>query len=188
DRAEEIKAENADKIICYAMGRHVPYKGIEYLVRASKLLDDKFSVYIGGQGPLTESLKELAQGDDKVHFLGRVSDEEATAYMLACDIFCFPSITKNEAFGIALAEAMYFSNPAVTFTIDGSGVYYVSLDGVTGIEAENGNVEKYAQALQTLAKDESLRQKYGEAAKQRVLDNFTFEKFKENVNSLLETI
>ena len=45
-------------------------------------------------------------------------------------IFCFPSITRNEAFGIALAEAMYCGKPAVTFTIEGSGVNFVSLDGV----------------------------------------------------------
>ena len=66
---------------------------MEYLVRASKLLDERFKVYIGGKGPLTEELKKLAAGDEKVIFTGRLSDEELLSHMLACDIFCFPSIT-----------------------------------------------------------------------------------------------
>lgn len=49
-------------------------------------------------------------------------------------MFAFPSVTKNEAFGVALAEAMYCYTPAVTFTIEGSGVNWVNLNGITGIE------------------------------------------------------
>ena len=86
---------------------------------------------------------------------------ELKAYLAACDVFCFPSITKNEAFGIALAEAMAFAKPSVTFTIKGSGVNYVSLNGVTGIEVANGDVEAYAAAIRTLKEDAALREKFG---------------------------
>ena len=168
------------------MGRHVPYKGMEYLVRASKLLSDDFVVWIGGQGPLTDDLKKLAEGDRKITFLGKVSDDDLKSRLLACDIFCFPSITKNEAFGIALAEAMAYGKPAVTFTIDGSGVNYVSLNGVMGIEVENRNVGQYAEALRRLADDASLRGEYGENAKRRVEALFTNEKFQENVRNLID--
>lgn len=187
-RAEELKEENEGKTVCLAMGRHVPYKGIEYLVRASKLLDENFLVWIGGRGPLTEELKALAAGDKKVTFLGRVENDELVSRILACDIFCFPSITKNEAFGIALAEAMAYAKPAVTFTIEGSGVNYVSLDGLTGIEVENRNVAAYAEAIKKLASDAQLRKTYGENAKRRVEELFTNEKFTQNVNDLLESL
>lgn len=184
-RAEELRSEYAGKVLLFAVGRHVPYKGIEYLVRASKFLDDNYAVCIGGSGPLTSELKKLAEGDAKVNFLGRVSDAELKAYLCACDIFCFPSVTKNEAFGIALAEAMSFAKPAVTFTIPGSGVNYVSLDGVTGLECPNGNAEAYAAALRTLAEDDTLRKRCGEAARARVQALFTQEKFAEHVDRLL---
>ena len=187
-RAEELKKENEGKTVCLAMGRHVPYKGIEYLVRASKLLDENFLVWIGGRGPLTEELKALAADDKKVTFLGRVENDELVSRILACDIFCFPSITKNEAFGIALAEAMAYAKPAVTFTIEGSGVNYVSLDGLTGIEVENRNVAAYAEAIKKLASDAQLRKTYGENAKRRVEELFTNEKFTQNVNDLLESL
>lgn len=184
-RAEELRREYAGKTLLFAVGRHVPYKGMEYLVRASRLLDDKYAVCIGGSGPLTPELKQLAEGDAKVRFLGRVSDLDLKAYLCACDIFCFPSVTKNEAFGIALAEAMSFAKPAVTFTIEGSGVNYVSLDKVTGIECPNGDVEAYAAAIRTLAEDEELRRRYGIAARERVQALFTQEKFAEHVHRLL---
>ncbi len=186
--AEKIRNECAGKTICFAVGRHVPYKGIEYLVRAAKLLDENFKIIIGGQGSLTDSLKKLAEGDDKVKFVGRLDQESLKAYMLACDIFCFPSITKNEAFGIALAEAMSFGKPAVTFTIEGSGVNYVSLNGVTGIEVENGNVEFYAEAVRTLANDKALRERYGKAAIIRQRDLFTEEQFKINIGKVIQSL
>ena len=160
-------------------------KGMEYLVRAAKLLDDTFFVAIGGSGPLTQQLKTLAQGQKNVAFLGRISDEELKAWLLACDVFCFPSVTKNEAFGIALAEAMAYEKPAVTFTIAGSGVNYVSLDKVTGIECPNGDVEAYAQALRTLESDGALRLRYGRAAGERVMEYFTYGRFAQQVRRLI---
>lgn len=179
--SHRIREKYADKTICFACGRHVPYKGLTYLIKASKFLDDGFQILIGGFGVLTEALKQEAAGDDKIEFLGRLSDEELVAYYAACDIFCFPSITKNEAFGLALAEAMYFGKPAVTFTIPGSGVNYVNLNGVTGIECPNRDSKAYAEALRKLAGDIELRKQYGDAAKKRVIENFTEAQFRQKM-------
>jgi rhamnosyl/mannosyltransferase len=120
--------------------------------------------------------------------LGRIDDETLAACLTACDIFAFPSVTKNEAFGIALAEGMYFGKPAVTFTIKGSGVNYVSLDGVTGTECPNADPEAYAEALKKLAYDEELRDRYGAAARQRVMDNFMFDGFRDRINKLITEV
>lgn len=181
EKLKEIKKEYPDKIICFAVGRHVPYKGMSYLIQASKYLDNRFVIFIGGKGELTESLKKEAGTDAKIHFLGRVSDEDLVSYYEACDILAFPSITKNEAFGISLAEGMYFGNPAVTFTIAGSGVNYVNLNGVTGIEVPNRNVKAYAEAITKLADDLELRKKYGANAKQRVEEKFLYGEFGKNI-------
>ena len=181
-RSEDIKKENHGKTICLAVGRHTEYKGFSYLIEAGKLLDDNFKIYIAGKGELTDRLKKEAEGDNKIQFTGRVDDSELKALIMACDIYCFPSITKNEAFGLALAEAMYYEKPAVTFTIPGSGVNYVSLDGVTGIEVENRNIKKYAEAMKKLAADKELRDKYGRAGKKRVIENFLDSQFRENIN------
>lgn len=188
NKAKKIKEENAGKTICFTVGRHVEYKGYEYLIKASKKLDDGFMIYIGGTGKLTDNLKKMADGDFKIKFLGKMTDDDLKAYLLACDIFCFPSITKNEAFGLVLAEAMYFGKPAVTFTIEGSGVNYVNLNGVTGLEVENRNVEKYAEAIITLAQDSELRKRMGDAASQRVAELFTPQKFADNIRAVVTEI
>ncbi len=187
-KAAEIKSENEGKIICFGVGRHVPYKGFTYLVDASKYLDDRFRIFIGGKGDLTEKLRKQAVCDHKIVFLGHVSDEDLIAYFLAMDIFCFPSITKNEAFGIALAEGMFFGKPAVTFQIPGSGVNYVNLKDVTGIEVPNGDSRAYAKAIKQLAEDSNLRHKMGVEAKKRVEKLFLPGLFKESILSMIQDL
>lgn len=183
-QSEQIRNRNEGKTICFAIGRHVPYKGYNYLIRASSLLDNNYKIYLAGEGELTPKLKALAKNDNKIEFLGRLSDDAMKAYMLACDIYCFPSITRNEAFGLALAEAMSFGKPAITFTIEGSGVNYVCLKDKTGLEVENRNAKAYAEAIKALAHDESLRRALGAAAKQRAKRLCSFEKFKGSVQNL----
>ena len=187
-RAEEIRTKNSGKTICVAVGRHTEYKGFTYLIQASKLLDSRFLIYITGTGELTEKLHEEANDDKKVVFTGRIDDMELKALILASDIFCFPSITKNEAFGLALAEGMYYGKPAVTFTIPGSGVNYVSINGETGIEVENRNVKKYAEAMKKLADDAELREKYGDAGRKRVEENFLSTQFCENARRMFSRL
>ena len=184
-KAQKIREEYAGKWICFAVGRHVPYKGMNYLVKASRLLDDRFAVLIGGEGPMTNVLVNEAKDDAKIHFLGRLSDEDLAAFFVACDIIAFPSVTKNEAFGISLAEGMSFGKPAVTFQIPGSGVNYVSLHGITGIECPNRDSSAFAEALKQLATDEKRRKQYGQAAKKRVSELFTYEQFRRNIRDII---
>lgn len=183
-----IRAQNKNKTICVAVGRHTEYKGFSYLIQASKFLDDSFHIYITGTGELTEKLHEEARGDKKITFIGRIDDDELKSLILASDLFCFPSITKNEAFGLALAEGMYYEKPAITFSIQGSGVNYVSLDKVTGIEVENRNVKKYADAMRLLAQNEELRVKYGKAGKKRIEENFLSTQFTKNIRNMFKSI
>lgn len=179
-QAKKIKQSYNKKKICFAFGRHVEYKGLEYLIKASEFLTNDYKILIGGSGPLTKKLKYEARNDKKIVFLGKLSDEELKNYLLACDIFCFPSITKNEAFGIGLAEAMYYSKPAITFNIPGSGVNYVNLNNITGLEVENKNIKAYANAINNI----NIEQ-YKLAAKKRVEDLFLNSKFKENILSVI---
>ena len=187
-RADEIKKENKDKIICFGVGRHIPYKGFKYLIDAAIQLDDRFKIFIGGSGELSEELKAQALGDKKIIFLGRLSEADLIAYYVAMDIFCFPSITKNEAFGIALAEGMYFGKPAITFNIPGSGVNYVNIKNVTGIEVTNGDSNAYADAIIKLGNNEELRKQYGVAAKNRVEELFLTENFQNRIRTMVKQI
>ncbi|MCR5724415.1 MAG: glycosyltransferase, partial [Treponema sp.] len=118
-----------------------------------------------------------------IEFIGRISDEEKKCYLLTADVFAFPSITKNEAFGIALAEALYCGLPAVTFHIDGSGVNWVNQDSVTGIEVKHFSAQEYALALMNVS-----REKYGENAQRWVRENFTEKVIWNVVKQLFNTV
>jgi rhamnosyl/mannosyltransferase len=188
-KSEFIRSNHMGEMLGFFIGRHVPYKGLRYLIEASKILGDQpFHFFIAGNGELTEELKTLSKDDNKVEFLERISDSDRRAYLNASDIVCFPSITRNEAFGLALAEGMYFGKPAITFAIPGSGVNYVNLNGVTGIECPNCDSQAYAKALLELGQNRDLYMEYGVNARQRVVNNFTTERFYANVKKLIESL
>ncbi|MBC2856166.1 glycosyltransferase [Cetobacterium sp. 2A] len=168
---EEIRKKYKDKKIIFFLGVHREYKGLKHLIGASKYLDDSYKIVIAGAGPLTNELKELAKDDKKIEFLGKISVEEKKEYLHASDIFGFPSITKNEAFGVALAEALYCGLPAVTFKIEGSGVNWVNQNKLTGIEVENQNNFEYAEAIKKIEKNY-----YTDNCKKWIVNNFTKEK------------
>ena len=183
--AEKIKKDNEGKTICLSVGRLVPYKGYSYLIKSAQELDENFIFFIIGDGEKRKSLASQSKNCSTIKFLGKLTDDELKAYYLAADIFCFPSITKNEAFGIALAEAMYFSLPSITYTIPGSGVNYVSLNGETGLEVPNRDTTAFANAITKLAQNSELRKSFGKAASSRVEKNFLFSQFKENLIKLM---
>lgn len=180
--AKALKEKYKGKKIVFFFGRHVPYKGLEYLIEANNLIDqEKVQLLIAGSGPLTKELKEKASSMKNIEFIGRLPDEDINTYLLACDIFAFPSITRNEAFGISLAEALSFGKPAVTFTIPGSGVNYVSVHEETGLEAPNRDSKALADNIMKLVGDEDLYAKLAKGAKQRALNLFMPEQFGENI-------
>lgn len=171
-RIEQLKEKYNNKPLVFFMGRHVPYKGLEYLIKSEAYIESDCKILIAGSGPLTEKLKMMTSSE-RIEFIGRIPDNDIRIYMSAAVIFAFPSITKNEAFGVALAEAMYCRAVPVTFTIDGSGVNWVNLNGVTGIEVANKDYLAFAVAIDKLLCNDVLRQKYSDNARQRVLDMFT---------------
>lgn len=184
---EKLKEKYNHKKIVFFVGRHIEYKGLPYLIEAEKYVKSDCVFLIAGSGPLTEQIKSSCESK-RVFFVGRLSNDELLQYHYAADVFAFPSITKNEAFGVALAEAMYCYTPAVTFTIEGSGVNWVNLNGVTGIECPNRDAQAFAVAIDKLLSDEKLAHQYAQAAHDRVVENFTIEKMMEKMNEVYSAI
>lgn len=169
-----IKNKYCNKPIVFFVGRHVEYKGIKYLLEAEKNVKSDCVFVIAGKGPLTENLKR-EYCSKRIHWLGKVSENEIRQLMYASEIFAFPSVTKNEAFGVALAEAMYCNCTPITFTIDGSGVNWVAKNNESAIEVENGNYLSYASAIDFLLQNPDRRKQLAENAHKRVEDKFTRE-------------
>ena len=180
EKINAVKAKYGNKPIVFFIGRHIQYKGLPHLIEAEKYVKSDCVFVIAGSGPLTDELKAQCKSS-RVHFVGRLSDEDLKLHHYSASVFAFPSVTKNEAFGVALAEAMYCGTPAVTFTIPGSGVNWVSLNGETGIEVPNGDDMAFAEAIDKLIDDKELSKRYAENGMKRVRDNFTIPKMVEEM-------
>ena len=164
--------------ILFAVGRHVSYKGYDYLLKAFSKLPKDCSLYLGGVGPETAKLKELVLSlnlENQVHFVGYIPDEDLGSYLNACDVFCFSSVSHNEAYGITQIEAMLLEKPVVGFELH-NGTTFVNQNGVTGIVVENKNINAYAEALLLLKNNPPLRKKLGHQAKERAQRLFSVEK------------
>ncbi len=172
-RREALAGERRSRPAIFTVGRHVYYKGFDILIRALRAVDAE--LWIGGRGPTTESLRQVARDvrvSDRVRFLGFIPDAELVAYYDACDVFCLPSTERAEQFGLVQLEAMQCGKPVVATRL-GTGVEYVTLDGVTGLLVEPGDESALAQALNRLLTDRQLSARLGAAGQQRVREEFS---------------
>jgi glycosyltransferase involved in cell wall biosynthesis len=158
-------------VLILAVGRLVPYKGFEFLLRAMTGIDA--TLLLIGTGPLQASLRNLINElglQEKVHLLGRVND--VAPYYQAARMFVMPSISRAEAFGLVQVEAMAAGIPVVNTQID-SGVPEVSLDGITGITVPPRSPEAIARAITLLLDNPEICDTYGRAAILRVRERFS---------------
>lgn len=172
-RTGELRAHFGDKTI-FALGRHVYYKGFEYLIGAMMHVPDARLV-LGGTGPLTAALKDLAAQfgvAGRVTFVGRIPEADLPAYYQACDVFCLPSVETSEAFGIVQVEAMAAGKPVVCCQL-GNGVNWVNQHGVTGLAVPPRDAAALAAAITRLLDNEVLRLGLGNAGARRATAEFS---------------
>ncbi len=163
---KRIKEQFGDYLLF--VGRLVPYKGVDILLKAMTSVEE--NLVIIGEGPRFEVWQEqktILGLDQKVHFVGAVKDDtEFAAYLHGCHALVLPSVDESEAFGIVLIEAMSCGKPVITTNLK-SGVPWVNEKGVTGLEVEPQDSVALAHAINTITKNHALRLKMGESAQQR---------------------
>ncbi len=107
------------------VGRIVPYKGVELLLRAAAAASNrcKFELKIvgGGYSPYVRYCKQLVTRlnlGESVVFLGAQPRDALVRFYQTADIFCMPSI---ETYGIAILEAMSCGRAVIVSDINGPG-------------------------------------------------------------------
>ena len=159
--------------IALFVGRLVPYKGADVLLRA--LAHAAVAAVVIGDGPMREDLERLSRElglESRVFFLGPVEDDALAAWYAACDVFVLPSVTRAEAFGLVQIEAMARAKPVVSTRL-ATGVPWVNVDGLTGIVVPPADVDALTAALKTLGGDPELRARMGRAGRARFEQEFT---------------
>jgi len=102
----------------FFLGRHEQRKGLRVLLQAAQGLPDEVRVWVGSDGQQTQELKAEFAYDDRIVWLGRISDEEKASRIRSASVFCAPSLG-GESFGIVLLEAMAAGTPIVASQISG---------------------------------------------------------------------
>lgn len=172
EKVKAIKKQFADKKIVFFVGRHVAYKGIKYLINADQFIDENCVILIAGNGKGDARLKQLARGKERILFIGRLPNRDLRCYLHAADVFAFPSCNRSEAFGVALAEALYCGVPAVSFDIKGSGALWVNQNNRTGFVVENRNVKAFGEAISNILYSDHLRKELSHHAVEWVNAHF----------------
>jgi glycosyltransferase involved in cell wall biosynthesis len=103
---------------------------------------------------------------------GYVPHHDLPAYYALMDVFVHPSL--RDGMPNALLEAMACGKAFIATPV--GGTVDVLKDGINGLAVPVSNAEALAREIQSLVKDEALRKKLGQAARQTIVDKFTPEK------------
>lgn len=169
-----------------AIGRLVPYKGFDLLISAAALLFDSTVVVIVGSGPSENMLRDqIARNglSNKVFLTGAVDILTRDALYAHASLYVSASVTRAEAFGVTLVEAMTYGLPLVVPRIAGSGVPWVA--GEAGQIFEVGNSAALAAAIDRLTKNPAEASEKAAMARSRFERMFTEEKMWADLSAMV---
>lgn len=158
-------------ILC--VGRMVYKKGFDTLIRA--LAEPTFRecnviavmVGEGDQKAEWQALAEQLGVANRLRWVGNVPKDRIGIYYNACDVLVNPAVRKPvDGLNVCVLDAMSCGKPVVGSTVAGNPLAIV--EGVTGFLTSEGNPAALAQALLKLLSDPDLRQRMGQAARQRI--------------------
>ncbi|MCY4147206.1 MAG: glycosyltransferase family 4 protein [Chloroflexi bacterium] len=159
------------------IGRLVPEKGVDSLLRAAAQLTGEWQLRIIGGGTESAALARLADAlgiGERVTFLGQLPSPALPAQYHQLDVLALPSRTRGnwkEQFGRVLVEAMASGLPIIG---SDSGAI-PGVVGDAGIIVPEGDSLALAQALRQLRDQPALRQDLRQRGRTRFLTRFTDE-------------
>jgi phosphatidylinositol alpha-mannosyltransferase len=154
DRYQRPEVERSAEPIIFFVGRHEPRKGLEVLLDAMPELPANARLWVASDGEGIDELKVRFQGDSRIEWLGRISEEEKLDRLARCTVFCAPSL-RGESFGIVLLEAMAAGAALVASAID--GYINVATNEKDSLLVPPGESRQLAAAINTVLSDSRLR-------------------------------
>jgi glycosyltransferase involved in cell wall biosynthesis len=178
----------ADARVIGTVGRLVPEKDhptlFEVFLRVRRAVPGARLLLVG-DGPLRSELEERSRRlglADSVSFLGSRGD--VPALYRSMDLMV--STSRWEGLSNVLLEAMAAGVPVVATRVGGTS--RVVEDGVTGFTADPGDAPLIADQAVRLLTDPSLAARLREAAREKVLREFSISRMSREYESLYEAI
>jgi glycosyltransferase involved in cell wall biosynthesis len=162
------------------VGRQLPHKGIDNLVRA---LDPDMRAEIVGRESeprFAADLAALAHGK-QVRFVHDCNDEQLVAAYRRAACIVLPSVYRDmygnetrvpELLGLALLEGMACGAPAICTSV--ASLPEIVEDGVTGIIVPPNDAGALRRALRRILDEPAEAERMGRAARARVVERFTW--------------
>jgi glycosyltransferase involved in cell wall biosynthesis len=159
------------------VGRLVPYKGLELLLRAVGLAarhcDLEIRIVGGGEvgfGAYCRRLGDELGLSSRIQFVPSVNRQELLRFYQQADVFCFPTLC--DTYGIALLEAMSCACPVIVSDTSGAREIVNELFGIKiPLHEPELYVNQFADAIVKLAREPDLREVMGRHARQQVKMN-----------------
>ena len=180
-------AMDNEKIILY-VGRLVYEKGAQHLIAAMpKILSNYHDakLIIAGRGGMMDELRAEASNlglNDKIYFTGYLNSKQVQKMYKCADVAVFPST--YEPFGIVALEAMLAGVPTVVSDV--GGLDEIVTHGVDGMKSYAGNANSIADSVTALLYDHQLATNVSKKAKQKVKDQFNWEKIAQDTHFTYE--
>lgn len=164
-RQQNYFGQNEKKVVLF-VGRLAEKKGVTYLIEAMKKVDAV--LVIVGKGPLENELRQQAEAmGERILFLGAKTHEELKTIYASADVFAVPSVTARdgdkEGVPTVIVEAMASGLPVVATRH--SGIPELIRDGENGFLVAEKDVDKLAESINKLLKDEKLAAQFIEEGK-----------------------
>lgn len=183
-----LPKSGTDTLVIGSIGSLIKRKANDHLLRAAAQLRQRcgipFLIVLVGEGPEQASLEALA-GElglaEQVLFAG--FQQMPLAWAAAMDIVVLASA--KEGLPRVLLEAMLLGKAAIASDVVGSQELVVH--GESGFLYPYGDEASLAAHLQTLLEQPVLRQQFGAAGRQRVVQNFSIERYVSDVEKHLES-
>ena len=170
------------------------YKGHDIMLRAMPLIAARVPHVrwvVVGDGKWRSYYEKMAHAlgvQDRVHFLGTVSESERDKMLASCDVFVMVSRDRQidgggEGFGLVYLEANAFGKPVVAGRV--AGALDAVVDGVTGLLVNPEDEFEVAEAVIALLTNPARAAQLGQQGRDRVQQNFTWDRTAAAVEEVL---
>ena len=170
------KHDLEDKKVILFVGRLTAHKGVPTLIEAAALTGDGTKYLLVGPGDFPSGWKRRMRQlgiSDRFVIAGKVPEDELPSYYAACDLFVLPSVSRLEAFGLVLVEAMASGKPTVASDLP--GVRDVIRPGKTGLLAEPYSSRDLAAKITSILSDEKAASEMGAAGRKLAEERYSWE-------------
>jgi len=158
-----------DRPYVFALGRLVPQKGFDILMRAIARISDEVPIdlVLAGDGPLEPQLRALALElgvADRVEFFGRANRHEAAALMRGARAVVLPS-RADEGLPLVSVEAMASGTPLVATRT--GGIEEAATDRLHALLVDMEDEAALTHGLVEVLSDDEFGKRLGRAAQER---------------------